>query len=267
MPCPFILSPDSEDSSSHDKVSNYSMPIATRLWMGKLSLVDNLAQTNEDNKLQIEEAKFSIKSKNSELVVETVDLETISKNSITQLFTTRSKNGFSHRNVMVNASVNIKWKREDSDSISEFKSIEWQIVLPLSDPRVLLALEFKDTNMAKFKYIIENPTPRIFMFTTQLSTDEINDDIEWQFDDDRNVVPLRQSAFPVLPFNRNIIEFYAKLTNNTSQRLIALPQFKVYDVHYKVTLPTLAVCENVVVKNNNSLYWQLNDHASASSSH
>lgn len=63
MPCPFILSPDSEDSSSHDKVSNYSMPIATRLWMGKLSLVDNLAQTNEDNKLQIEEAKFSIKSK------------------------------------------------------------------------------------------------------------------------------------------------------------------------------------------------------------
>lgn len=267
MPCPFILSPDSEDSSSHDKVSNYSMPIATRLWMGKLSLVDNLAQTNEDNKLQIEEAKFNIKSKNSELVVETVDLETISKNSITQLFTTRSKNGFSHRNVMVNASVNIKWKREDSDSISEFKSIEWQIVLPLSDPRVLLALEFKDTNMAKFKYIIENPTPRIFMFTTQLSTDEINDDIEWQFDDDRNVVPLRQSAFPVLPFNRNIIEFYAKLTNNTSQRLIALPQFKVYDVHYKVTLPTLAVCENVVVKNNNSLYWQLNDHASASSSH
>ncbi|CUM48925.1 uncharacterized protein AC631_03144 [Debaryomyces fabryi] len=264
MPCPFILSPDSKDSNSRDKTSNYSMPIATRLWMGKLSLVDNLAQSNKESELQIEEAKFSIKSKNSELIVETIDQEhRINQNDITQLFTTRSKNGFSHRNVMVNASVNIKWKRKDKEIINEFKSIEWQIVLPLSDPRVLLSLEFKETKMAKFKYIIENPTPRIFMFTTQLSTEEINDDIEWQFEDDRNIVPLKQPAFPVLPFNRNIIEFYAKLTNNTSQDLIALPQFKVYDVHYKVTLPTLAVCENVVVKNNNSLYWQLNGQPTA----
>jgi len=268
MPCPFILSPDTKDSSSQDNTSNCSMPIATRLWMGKLSLVDNLAQSDKDGELQIKDAKFSIKSKNSELIVEEIDLENMTnKNDITHLFTTRSKNGFSHRNVMINASVSIKWKRKDKEVINEFKSIEWQIVLPLSDPRVLLSLEFIDTKTAKFKYIIENPTPRIFMFTTQLSTDEINDDIEWKFEDDRNIVPLRQPALPVLPFNRNIIEFYAKLTNNTSQNLIALPQFKVYDVHYKVTLPTLAVCDNVVVKNNNALYWQLNDQATALSLH
>lgn len=260
MPCPFVLWPEANTThGSNEKVNNYSMPISTRLWLGKLSLMDNLK--NQDGQLEIVDTSFNIKSSNPELLVQLEGAtETTNKGTVTQLFTTKSKNGFSHRNVMVNSTAIIKWKRKGTDNINEYRSTEWQIALPLSDPRVLLALEFELPNLAKFKYIIENPTPRIFMFTTQLSTDEINDDIEWQFNDDRNIVPLRQPAFPVLPFNRNIIEFYAKLTNNSKQHLIALPQFKVFDVHYKVALPTLAVCDNVVVKNGNALYWQASAH-------
>lgn len=260
MPCPFVISESKEGALNSEKVNNYSMPISTRLWLGKLSLVDNLMQSEKQNELQIMETDVSLKSKNLELFVETVDTPTDrSSDNITQLFTTKSKNGFSHRNVSISAAVNIKWKRKENTTINEFKSDEWEIVLPLSDPRVLFDLVFELQNRAKFKYIIENPTPRLFMFATQLSTEEIDDRLKWQFDDDRNIVPLKQATFPVLPFNRNVIEFYAKLTNNSDEKLVALPQFKVFDVHYKVTLPTLAVCENVVVKSNNTLYWQAND--------
>lgn len=244
MPNPFIL---------HDDEQNHlSMPIVTRLWQGYLTLIDNLPEDNDN--LDVMDIDFSLKTKNSEILVEVLPDD----NKYQQQFTTKSKNGVSHRNVNVNASARIKWKRQTSKDINEFETEEWDILLPLSDPRVLLTVdklepEHENNKAVKLKYIIENPTPRIFSFSTKL-VDE-NDRFIWNFDDDeRNILPLSQPKFPVLPFNRYIMEYYARY--NSGEEMIQLPLLKVYDVQYKVSLPTLPVANDISIRDNNTLYWK-----------
>lgn len=250
MPNPFIL---------HDHEHNHlSMPIVTRLWLGYLTLFDKFTEYQQSNdSLQVVNIEFSIKSKNPDIQVEMIPSES-DNNTINQtLFTTKSKNGVSHRNVNIIASANIEWKRNQRSEVNRFKTEEWEIVLPLSDPRVLLNVEPIDLSQKsiKLKYIIENPTPRIFSFSTKL-IDE-NERFVWDFNDKRNVFPLTQQKFPVLPFNRFMIEFYGKYNTTSTAEIIQLPLFKVYDVQYKVSLPTLPVTNDISIRDNNTLYWKI----------
>lgn len=246
MPNPFIL---------HDSEHNHlSMPIVTRLWLGYMTLVDKYTeyQGTEGECLEVISTKYTIKSKIPEVVVDVVDPN---GDMFQRLFTTKSKNGVSHRNANVIVSATIEWRRSKSQETNTFETEEWEILLPLSDPRVLLQVEKVESQpkSVKFKYVIENPTPRIFSFSTKL-IDE-NERFIWTFEDDRNLLPLQQPKFPVLPFNRFLMEYYGQY-NLSGEEVIQLPLFKVYDVQYKVSLPTLPVVNDISIRDNNTLYWE-----------
>lgn len=257
MPNPFVFNEITDES-------NNSIPIASRLWIGKLSLTDNSLLLNKEKenfeKLEIELYSLNIKTKNTGLIVDMVGTSTLDSNlnhDITQLFDTKSKHGYSHRNVSIVAHVQVKWKRHGCDIVNEYESNEWEIILPLSDPRVLLLFKESEQGEGMFKYILENPTPRIFTFTTQLINEygsEESETTHWNFENDRNIIPLKQSAFPVLPFTRHEMIYYGKYADSGDNKVIRLPQLKVFDVHYKISLPTLSATDNVAV-NNNVLFW------------
>ncbi|KAK7686917.1 hypothetical protein QCA50_009994 [Cerrena zonata] len=140
------------------------MPIATRFWMGKLELADNFStyDREKNEKLKIILCSFQIKSKNPGLIIDLVEEAQKKK---------ESKHGMTHRNVSLVVTALVKWCREDNqDTVNEFESEDWEIVLPLSDPRVLMDLERDGDaeDRVKLKYVLENPTPRIFTFSTQM---------------------------------------------------------------------------------------------------
>ncbi|KAG7660576.1 uncharacterized protein J8A68_005842 [[Candida] subhashii] len=243
MPSPFILTSATERS----------MPIAVRTWQGKLELIDQFESNKYGERLIVEDIEFSISSKNAEVLVDLASKEEETKDIFSQLFTTKSKSGFSHRNVIVVNSAIVNWRRHGdlkTSPINTFVTPEWEIPLPLSEPRLLFRIEpEEEKGIAKLQYILENPTPRIFNFTTQMVGLE-----GWSFEDERNSIPLKQNPFPVLPFSRHIMDFYGKFDSKNDR--IRLPQFKCFDVQYKVGLPTLAIMNNIILQNDN-LYWYI----------
>ncbi|ODV77140.1 uncharacterized protein CANTADRAFT_56733 [Suhomyces tanzawaensis NRRL Y-17324] len=234
MPSPFLISEALEDATI--------MPVATRLW-----LVEYTLKALNQSDLLIVGSEINVKAKNPEVVVEAIqDSESLGTVS-SQLVTTRSKTGFTHRNASVSASISVKWKRNGSELVNTYTSEEVEIVLPLSDPRVLVNIDAEDKGKAKIQYILENPTSRIFMFTTQLDEGE-----GWSFEDDRNLLPLKQPAFPVLPFTQHIMEYYWQYEN---EQWVKVPNLRVFDVQYKVGLPLLSVSESIVMRENR-LFWK-----------
>lgn len=262
MPNPFVLleSPTSQEQ-------NHSMPIATRFWMGKLELADNFStyDREKNEKLKIILCSFQIKSKNPGLIIDLVEEAQKKKEYvINQYFTTRSKHGMTHRNVSLVVTALVKWCRENNqDTVNEFESEDWEIVLPLSDPRVLMDLERDGDaeDRVKLKYVLENPTPRIFTFSTQMVENAEDEEVSWKFDDERNETPLKQAPFAVLAFTRHAMNFYSQYScpelSPEKIRVVRLPQFRVLDVDYKISLPSLSVNEQVLIENN-TLYWHKN---------
>lgn len=243
MPCPFVI-------LDGDGAQPQSMPVVSRFWKGALRLLP-IEDAFKGELPEIVSTTFNIRTKNLEVSIELVDEVLRDGESIVQLFSSRIKSG-SHRNVLVNSTVSIEWRRPgQQDRTNIFESDEWEIALPLSDPRVLLDVKQLDSDEVRLKYIIENPTPRVFTFTTLLAPEETSDGTVWDFSDDRNSSPLDQPAFPVLPFNRHVIEYYAK---SSGLEAVDLPRMKVYDVHFKVFLPALPVTSNARVANKN-LRW------------
>lgn len=241
IPSPFIL-------PVNEKV--LSMPIVTRVWQGNLVLADQVVQAeNHTPQLDIISIDYNIKPNTKDILL---DLLELSKTAKQQLFTTKSKSSVPHRNVTIVASAKVEWKRQGSDTVNMFDTDDWEIVLPLADPRVLLQIEDMMENRVKLEYIIENPTPRIFTFSGKL-VDE-NERFVWNFDSS-NMFPLTQPKFHVLPFNRYILEYYC--TYNSADDIIQLPQLKVFDIQYKVSLPTLPVSNDINIKDNNTLYWRV----------
>lgn len=234
MPSPFAL-PD----------NSTNLPIPVRLWQsnveielfidGSITNIDFDIKTNNDVKIntKFNQKRTSIETKSGE------------KFPVSQTFTTKSSNGYLNRTVSILTTVKFNWQRKGSDILQTFESDETEITLPLSDPRVLMQVK-KSTSPSKtlLRYIIENPTPRVFTFTTNLNTEE------WDFSEDKlNFVPLNQEPFPVLPFSRHVMDFHGDYSASENQAYIKLPNFKVYDVNYKFSIPVLSVDENVVIKN------------------
>lgn len=155
-----------------------------------------------------------------------------SKTSHCQRFMTKSKSGYTHRNVVVGITVHIVWRREGGDKNVYEKEMK-DVTLPLQDPRVLLETEKTDDGVI-LHYCLENPTPRIFSFTTEFVPGS------WKFSSDDNLLPEKQGIFPVLPFSKHWMRF--QVEGESSQEL---PVLKVFDVQYKVSLPTLAASDEI----------------------
>ncbi|CCE85650.1 Piso0_005268 [Millerozyma farinosa CBS 7064] len=252
MPCPFVIFPANSQLKVPSDEGYSFMPLPVRLWQVNLMFSDFEQYTQG---LEIKSIKIFMEPNNPELAIEEVNEATVSRpNVITQMFTTRSKSGFSHRNVTVKFFATIDWKRKGSEDINSSNTHKWDVALPLSDPRVILVMEKLDGNRFKMKYVIENPTSRIFNFSTHLLTENLN--AEWHFDEVKNLAPLQQASIPVLPFNRHSIVYYASVSSEADPKLLKLPVFKVFDVNYRVSLPTLVTTDDVIVKENNTLYWK-----------
>ncbi|EGW30036.1 uncharacterized protein SPAPADRAFT_52876 [Spathaspora passalidarum NRRL Y-27907] len=238
--CDYLISPSYRDSTldmpSPFVVTDTAMPVTTRLWQGKLDI-------NDEFRLEIVNIEYTIISSNPE-----IEVNVLSSSKEMVLFTTRAKSGgFNLRNVNVVTSSTIKWRRDEHSPVNDYTTPEWEVTLPLSDPRLLLVPK-ADADSFTLNYILENPTPRIFTFTTLLTFED------WSFEDQRNIVPIKQNPFPVLPFSRHHMIFYGKYTGEEKDE-IKLPLFKVFDVQYKVGLPTLACSKETIVKSGD-VYWK-----------
>ena len=243
MPSPFIVP---EGTTGEDLI----LPIPVRLWLA------NVFISNSIPGIDILKVDFNIKPNNRELILDLIgNTQNDATGNYSQLFTTKSKSGYSHRTVTVLTTVDICWKRENSDSEQVFTTEEWEVVLPLSDPRVLLTAEQYDGKKVMLKYILENPTPRIFNFTSQLIVDQTELKTSgWNFQDSRNIFPMKHNLFPVLPFSRHEMIFYGR--HQCDEQYLQLPTLKVFDVNYKVGLPTLSVDDSIVIKSG-VLYLKL----------
>lgn len=91
----------------------------------------------------------------------------------------------------------------------------------------------------------------------------------------KNIVPLIQPPFPVLPFSRHYMDFIGEYLpalegmSDSNSNLgcgsesgcglgLKLPKFKVFDVQYKVTLPIVSVLKDItsIPKNTGNLYYK-----------
>lgn len=248
MPNPFILGVDSVNSNK-----DYSMPLPSRTWRVSVSLDDKM-KLIESGDIEITKSFINLKSKNAEIIVETVELTTMVGGQARQLFKTKSKHRFTDRNVTVVANAVFEWKRKGKDVINQYETDEWEVPIPLQDPRILFQVKDHEREHMELVYTIENPTPRILTFTTSLSTDEAAlQGTIWDFENLQNLVPLKQSAFPVLPFSQYLMVYHGTYKLDKEIQDIQLPNLQVYDVNYKVSLPTLPL-DDEVTSDKSALY-------------
>lgn len=245
MKNPFILS-DKEG----DVDKNLSMPSPSRVWAAEATIKDT-HQLIGKNSITIKRCLFTLRSKNPEVEVQIIEDARQSALYASQVFVSNSRHRYSHRLIGVAVSALYIWTRGENGPENEFETDEWEVSLPLQDPRVLLHSAVTKDGKTVLKYVIENPTSRIFTFTTSLTTEESAlRGVNWKFEDDSNIVPLKQGAFPVLPFSRHEMVFTGTYEVDEDEAIeqVELPQMHVYDLNYKVSLPTLPVSESVVAR-------------------
>lgn len=241
MPNPFILGIDSGNPSK-----DYSMPLPSRTWRADIAIDDKL-KLIEAGDMELLKAHLNLKSNNAEIVVEPVEETVTTKDLVSQLFVTKSKHRFTDRNVTVVAQANFEWKRKGTDLVNVYETDEWELLLPLQDPRILLQVTDIDAQNMRLAYTIENPTPRILTFTTTLAVDGAAlQGTNWLFKASRNLLPTKQSAFPVLPFSQYQMVYLGQYQLDEKEQDIQLPHLHVYDVNYKVSLPTLPLDDKVI---------------------
>lgn len=239
MPNPFVLRNDPEEPER-----DFSMPLPSRTWCVSLRIVDsnNLVETGA---VEVCLARIAVAARNPEVLVGMEKMSQLAT-EFTQWFTTRSKHRFSNRHVTVGATARIRWKREGGAE-NEFETEEFEVKLPLQDPRVLLRVDKGERTT--LRYFVENPTPRILTFSTQLSLEAAAArgtlwDVAGQ---------LKMAPFPVLPFS-----LYELVYEGSAEGGSELPHLHVFDVNFKVTLPVLPT-ENVVEKNG-VLHFAFSNH-------
>lgn len=241
MPNPFILDLESENVQKY-----FSMPLPLRTWVVKAT-IDDYLNLIKDGHIEISLVETEIKSDKTDAVITKATKATIDNGVMTQHFTTESIHRFPHRNLNISIVLNFDWKRPGSDFSNKFETKEIRNTLPLQDPRVLMQVEAKASDKYRLFYTIENPTPRILTFTAVLNTELAKaQGTSWMMDDLQTVAPPKQTPFPVLPFSQFVLEYTGTFSQETKEAPITLPQLQVYDVNYKVSLPTLPIDEHLV---------------------
>ncbi|KAG7888611.1 hypothetical protein KL908_005158 [Ogataea polymorpha] len=106
---------------------------------------------------------------------------------------------------------------------NQYKVLLWKGTLPHMDPRALVSVDDAEDAL-HVTYVIENPTSRIFQFSTTLSTSE-----NFKIRNYRN-----QHNFSVLPFMKQVMRLqYEQLAG---EEWTKLPEFRIYDLNYKIYL-------------------------------
>lgn len=238
IPNPFVL-----DGSS----STLSMPLISRSWLLQAQLQDT-SELLQLGQISITQAKLFLRSTNPEITTSCLSEVISGKLSYSRLFLTTGKHRPATANVGLIAGASFVYKRKGSSVESSYETEEEEIDITLHDPRVLLQVYVVDGKV-HLEYMIENPTSRIFTFSSALTTDKaMGQGTIWEFEDERNEAPLKLPITPVLPFSQHKIEYYGTYVDDSEKpELICLPQLEVHDMHYKVNLPTVALQSNVRV--------------------
>lgn len=236
IPNPFVLRLDNDD---------YSMPQPIRLWNVSMGLVDGY-EVLEKREIEIKSANFNLKSKSTDILVELEGDIKLENECFHQVFSSRSKTHLTHSSVQISVQGIVEWKREGEDSTYSLAFEEKEFTISVQEPRVTLVATQYEKNAMQLKYTLENPTARILTFATNLLTDRAAlHGTEWRFDDVKNLAPLKQPAFPILPFSMHHVVFYGQYTSQGLQNLVELPRLRVQDMNYKVELPTVTLQENI----------------------
>ncbi|CDK29678.1 unnamed protein product [Kuraishia capsulata CBS 1993] len=166
-------------------------------------------------------------------------------------FVSEVLDGQPKRNVQLEATLLFKYRvldptksEEEQALVSKFRTVPWKIALPQTDPRVVLDVtpleSSAEAHPYELNYVIENPTPRIFQFSTSLADNS-----------NFTVSGLRNQTFSVLPFMKQELKYRAI---PIGEGWLKLPEFKVYDLNYKVNLPTLVATPEAKASDNGDIY-------------
>lgn len=212
------------------------LPKPSRHWLTKVVVVNDLSS---DIELIGEELTFV--SSNKHLICrEIVDKVETSKQGDKMVsdhfIETVIENGHTYRNITFDSMLTLKYKRKDSNAINEYQNKPWKFTLPLLDPRVLLDIETnQDSKDVKLVFMIENPTTRIFSFAVNLVENQ-----------NFQITGTKTQNLSVLPYTRQKVEFHAV---PLASGWVNLPQLTVYDLSYRVNLPTLLVTDKAQTHN------------------
>lgn len=220
-----------------------TIPPNSRTWCMRLSV-----QSVGNTPLELVDAEMQCISGSENYTCESIESPVIEapmlldakhpSHSVLHVWITSKKSAEYSAPVPLSAVLHIKWRRAGSRFVNSFSSQPWKLKLPLSEPRVLLEVQ-KLEKGATLRYYIENPTTRIFNFSTFITGNDFFD-----VEGDLKEIPHLQ----VQPFTRLVLEFEATARKVTSG-LIKIPPLRVYDLVYKVTLPVmLAVLDGIAVK-------------------
>lgn len=231
LPSVFVIRPDEQP-----------LPKPSRYWLADVGVVNNL-----ESEVELLSESITFVSSNKHMVCKELE----EKSSINKeenrieakhLIETVIEDGHTYRNITFDSMLSLKYKRKSTEDSSEYLNKPWKFTLPLLDPRVLLDITVnEETNDFKLIFMIENPTARIFSFALNL--------IENQ---NFQVSGPKVQNISALPCTRQKIEYHAV---PLATGWLNLPQLNVYDLNYRVNLPTLLVTDKGRSQNREILVY------------
>lgn len=243
MPSPFIL-----NLGTVEALEQFSMPLSLRVWVVK-AVIDKHLKLNVDKNIEVILAGIELKPENSNATLTRLGDVSFKDGVLVQYFTTESNHRFQHPNMNISVALSYEWKRRESELANHFEPEEVQFIIPLQNPRLLMRVVAKENDTYRISYTIENPTPKILTFTAKFdSTHAEEAGSHWLVDETKTIAPTKQTPFPVLPFSQFALEYEARINQERKEMPVVLPTMHVYDVNYKVSLPTLPADDNIVSK-------------------
>ncbi|KAH3664233.1 hypothetical protein OGAPHI_004584 [Ogataea philodendri] len=204
-----------------------AVPVHERVWRSRFG-VENVSAEN----VTISNLKVEIVSSTPETEVQTTvtqfDVAALAsrqtQDGVFEFLCRCLKNAF-RRSVSLEIHVSFDYKFDGrTDNITNrYRKLLWKGTLPHMDPRTLVNVE-QHNKLFKVYYVIENPTSRIFQFSTTLATSDKFKILNYK----------NQNNFSVLPFMKQVLRMEYELLSDGDW--VKLPEFKIYDLNYKVYL-------------------------------
>ncbi|QPG76315.1 hypothetical protein FOA43_003701 [Brettanomyces nanus] len=224
------------------------IPVHDRVWKCA-ALVRNVSFLP----ISLKHFKFEIKCLSSNAKAELIESKSLpdelelteNDSEFTKLpfwFRSYCETGFLKRSIQVEIVLSFNYEDHNTNLefsplqlVHQYQTVIWKGSLPHLDPRMLVDIKEMDS-VIEVDYILENPTSKIFQFSSSLATSECFVNLNYK----------NQQAFSVLPFVKEIFKFRYKVVDEfKNKKLLRLPEFKVYDLHYKVYMNQLVVTDKI----------------------
>lgn len=212
------------------------LPKPSRHWVARVAIVNNL-----DSEVELLSDDITYASSNKHLICHELSDNCKVSNQGNRMVSdhfieTVIENGHTYRNITFDSMLRLNYKRKNAEAINEFQNKPWKFTLPLLDPRVLLDIEtYDESKDCKLIFMVENPTTRIFSFALNLVENQ-----------NFQITGTKVQNLSVLPYTRQKIEFHAV---PLASGWVNIPQLSVYDLNYRVNLPTLLVTDKAQTHN------------------